>query len=97
MLMERAAHKRTTVGITDTELLPQNSHRTGLIFSPPQAGAYDLSFTDPASLGGGIRVAAGTTPLILTTKQHGDWIKGSVRAIADGGPVTVGVTEIVGP
>lgn len=95
--MERAAHKRTTIGITDTEILPINPHRTGLIFSPPQAGAYDLNFTDPASLGSGIRIPAGSTPLMLVAKVVGDWIKGSVRAIADGGAVTVGVTEIVGP
>lgn len=96
--MLRANHLlRTISNATDSEIVPLNEHRVALIFSAPSANAYELNFTGTAALGAGIRIPAGSTPFAMTFRDYGEAVRGSVRAIADTAPVTVGITEIIGP
>lgn len=76
-------------------MLPGNYNRIGLIFSPPQSSAYEFSFNDDAVLGSCTRMAQGNPPFAMWKEDYGDVIMGSVRAIADGVNLTVGIAEVV--
>lgn len=86
-----------TVALTSAEIVPlTRAGRRTLIFSAPPANAYELTWNATAVLGAGIRVPAGSKALILTRREMGDTLDGPITAIAEGAPVTVGVTEIYG-
>jgi len=94
--MRKVRHRSVTISnASESEILPEGGQRVGIVFSPPSANAYEVNFTDPAVLGTGIRIAAGTKPFEMFFDRYGSEIKGSVRAIADTAPVTVGITEVL--
>ena len=82
---------KTVPAATDVELLPFNGSRRGVILSPPASGAYEINLMGAATIGGGIRIPAGSQALTI----EGGRARMAVRAIADTNPVTVGVTEIL--
>lgn len=80
------------VASTPTQLVGGSSKRYCLIFSPPTAGRITIGRdSNHVSDGGGLVLAAGCDPLVLTIQDHGDLVRGPWYAANDGTSRTVGV------
>lgn len=82
-----------SVGTSSTPLVGESPHRTALLISAPTTNPVTLSLAPAAVAAEGLRLAAGSNPLILTLVSHGDLVRRAWSAIAVGGAETIGVVE----
>lgn len=81
-------------GVASGQLVPSSPYRVGLVLTSAGSGIVTYSPSNPAVLGQGIVLAAGTEPLILTIDQVGQLVQREWNVIHSVGGLSVEVYEI---
>lgn len=103
MCMEDVRLGRETLGRSQTisvlttkvVLVAENRDRYAVIISAPTTNPLFVSWENDLGVTTGIRLAAGTSPLILTIQQHGRLVQGPIYASAPAGAESIHVAESV--
>ena len=87
-----SADRTISVALTPQLILEASLDRYCVIISPPLAGQVTIGF-DPNHVvsGGGIVLASGADPLVLTIQEHGDIVRRAIYAAVDAPPRNVGI------
>lgn len=85
--------KAVVVGVANTPIVGGSPSRVMLCFNPPIAGQVTFSTVNNVTFGGGINLAAGCDPIVLTIEEFGDLVRKPWFAFADAANRTVGVFE----
>lgn len=78
---------------TSTLLIGANPRRKALVISSPVTNRVTISSDNPAVDRVGITLYAGGPPAVLCSCHVGDWIKGTLFAVADTAAQLVGGVE----
>lgn len=81
----------TGVGV----LVPANKDRYTLIISAPETNPLWLTWEPAAAAGTGIRIAAGSPPVMLSIQEHGALVRGPIYASIPLGAETITFAESI--
>jgi hypothetical protein len=82
---------------TATMVIGPSAQRVALMFSPPTipGTSYTVSNDPAVVLGGGINLAAGSSPVEVSTTPYGDTVQKPWYGIASAGMSTIGFLETI--